>query len=672
MQMKQITHIVIALVIILGCSMTASAQDEHTHNTSEEVTTSKPSLSSLSYSWKVLSPLGMRELVPMDTLSLNYYRQSIPSLVSDAWATTGNLGAEGMNMLFAEREPMSDFFFRDALTHWMPTQSSMRFYNTRIPMTLVSFNSAGGRESSQERLKTVFSGNINKKAQVGAMLDYLYSKGSYNNQAVKDLSWGLNGSYIGDRYEMQTFYNHYNLLNKENGGITDLLYITDPAEVQGGVTTVDPKSIPTHLNDAHTRVWGDEFYFNQRYKVGFWREEPTEVDTIVNRTYVPVSSFIHTLRYNSAKHIFIDMSPSETREYFENTYLDPNFTRDRTTSWSLSNTVGISLLEGFHKYAKFGLAAYITHQVRSYTFTPDTLDRSTLDLTPFPEGVGAFKPKTTQQLAWVGAQLTKQRGSILTYAATAELGLLGEAIGEVKIDGNITTKFKLLGDSVDITAFGKFHNVEAPFLTKKYLSNHFIWDNDFGKQRNFTIGGELAINHTDTRLRLDVSNIQNHIYFGANGLPQQHGGSVQVLSLSLKQNLNYRALHWDNSITYQTTSNDEVIPLPTLSVYSNLYLLFKIATLDVQMGVDCDYYTKYYAPGYQPALASFTNQREMKVGNYPFCNAYLNMKLSRTRFYVLYSHFNQGLFGGTGYFASPYYPLNPSRLQLGLCVDFAN
>lgn len=672
MQMKQIVHFIIALVILLGCSMNISAQDEHTHNASEEAPTAKPSLSSLSYSWKVLSPLGMRELVPMDTLSLNYYRQSIPSLVSDAWATTGNLGAEGMNMLFAEREPMSDFFFRDALTHWMPTQSSMRFYNTRIPMTLVSFNSAGGRETSQERLKTIFSGNINKKAQVGAMLDYLYSKGSYNNQAVKDLSWGLNGSYIGDRYEMQTFYNHYNLLNKENGGITDLLYITDPAEVQGGVTTVDPKSIPTNLSDAHTRVWGDEFYFNQRYKVGYWHEEPTEVDTIVNRTYIPVSSFIHTLRYNSAKHIFIDMSPSETREYFENTYLDPNFTRDRTTSWSLSNTVGVSLLEGFHKYAKFGLAAYLTHQVRSYTFTPDTLDRSTLDLTPFPEGIGSFEPKTTQQLAWVGAQLTKQRGSILTYAATAELGLLGEAIGEVKIDGNITTKFKLFGDSVDITAFGKFHNVEAPFLTKKYLSNHFIWDNDFGKQRNFTLGGELAINHTDTRLRLDVSNIQNLIYFGANGLPQQHGGSVQVLSLSLKQNFNYRALHWDNSITYQTTSNDEVIPLPTLTVYSNLYLLFKIATLDVQMGVDCDYYTKYYAPGYQPALASFTNQREMKVGNYPFCNAYLNMKLSRTRFYVLYSHFNQGLFGGTGYFASPYYPLNPSRLQLGLCVDFAN
>ncbi len=62
----------------------------------------------------------------------------------------------------------------------------------------------------------------------------------------------------------------------------------------------------------------------------------------------------------------------------------------------------------------------------------------------------------------------------------------------------------------------------------------------------------------------------------------------------------------------------------------------------------------------------------MKVGNYPFCNAYINMKLSRARFYVLYSHMNKGLFGGNSYFSMPYYPLNPARFQMGISVDFAN
>ena len=659
--------------LLLAFVFTAYGQDNGLSDVSAKK--EKPSISSLSYAWKLMAPLGLREPAEMDTLPLNYYRQSIPSLVSDAWATTGNLGAEGMNMIFHEREPMSDFFFRDPLTHWMPTHDKMRFYNTRIPMTLLAFNTSGGRENAQERLQGTFSGNINAKAQVGAMVDYLYSKGSYNNQATKDLSWGFSGSYMGDRYEMQAYYNHFNLLNKENGGITDMLYITDPAEIQGGVTSVDAKTIPTQLNNAHTRLWGEELYVNNRYKVGYWHEEKGDDDTTVVRTYIPVSSFIYTLKYNSGKHLFIDMSPSETQEYFEHTYLDPNFTRDKTTYWAVTNTLGVSLLEGFHKYAKFGLAAYVTHQVRRYNMTPDTLDRTLpayAGLSPFPEGITSMAPHTTQQLAWVGAQLTKQRGALLKYEATAELGFLGDAAGEVKADGNVSTSFKFRGDSLNVKAFGSFHNVTAPFLMQNYLSNHFIWTNDFGKRRTLTFGGELDLGHTGTHFRASLSNLQNHIYFGPDAMPRQYGGSVQVLSLSLKQNLRFRALHWDNSITYQTTSNSEVLPLPTLAVYSNLYLLFRIATLHVQLGVDCDYYTRYYAPGYQPALAAFVNQRDMKVGNYPFFNAYLNMKLSRARFYVLYSHANKGVFGGSDYFSMPYYPLNPPRLQLGVAVDFAN
>ena len=68
-----------------------------------------------SYAWRVIEPLGLREPTTIDTLPDNYGQQSVPSMKSDAWATTGNLGAEGINMIFSQRRPMSDFFFRDAL-----------------------------------------------------------------------------------------------------------------------------------------------------------------------------------------------------------------------------------------------------------------------------------------------------------------------------------------------------------------------------------------------------------------------------------------------------------------------------------------------------------------------------------------------------------------------------
>ena len=160
---------------------------------------------------------------------------------------------------------------------------------------------------------------------------------------------------------------------------------------------------------------------------------------------------------------------------------------------------------------------------------------------------------------------------------------------------------------------------------------------------------------------------------GLDGTPQQRSGMVHVLNIALQQNFSFRAFHWDNKIIYQTSSDEQVISLPKLAIYSNMYVLFKIArVLHTQIGVDCNYYTKYYAPRYNPATMQFQNQNEMQCGNFALCNVYANFKLRKARFFVMFSHVNQGLFGGKAYFASPHYPLNPRRLHFGVSVDFAH
>lgn len=628
-----------------------------------------------SYSWELLQPLGVREPSTIDTALYNYAQRSVPSEQTIAYATTGNLGGAGLDMIYFDRKPRSDFFFRDALLAWIPMQGNHRFYNTRIPMTLLSYNTGGGRENKQDRLQGTFSGNVNSKLQFGAMVDYLYSKGSYANQAVKNMMWGLSSSYIGNRYEYQAFFNHYNGLNQENGGITDDLYITDPAQLQGGQTSIDAKTIPTRLTAARTRMKGQEFYMNHRYKVGFWRTDSIVDDTVTYRTYIPVTSFIWTMDYNDGKHIFYNNSPTEASDYWESSYLTTGPSENPTSYWSLKNTIGVSLLEGFNKYAKAGLAAYLTHEIRKYTQTSDTLALSGPDrpeiLTPYPYDE-RVAPKGTENLLWVGAQLTKQQGSLLRYEATARIGVAGAAAGELNLQGNISARFKLFGDTVRVTAYGLFANEAVPYLMKNYVSNYFIWHNDFSKTRRFRVGGEIRIPQTSTLVNVGVENVQNNVYFNDLSMPVQHGGSVQVLSASLQQNFKVGILHWNNKVTFQTSSDDAVIPLPRLSVYSNLFIRFRVAkVLHVDLGLDCDYYTKYYAPGYQPATMSFYNQRELKVGNYPFMNVYANMKLKRARFYIMMSHVNQGM-TGDNYFSMPHYPMNPRRFQMGVSVDFAN
>lgn len=630
-----------------------------------------------SYAWGLLQPLGLHHEATIDTLLYNYYLTAVPSAVSNAFATTGNQASAGKNMIFMDQEPVSPFFLKDAKRFWLPSEKDQKFYNTRIPMSIVGYNTGGGREIAQDWFRFLFSGNFNPKTQVGLKIDYPYSKGSYANQAAKAFNWNLFGSYMGDRYEFQGFYTSYNALNQENGGITDDLYILDPAEIQGGMSKINPKNIPTNLSSARNRLMGKQFYMNHRYKVGFWKETYDSVyeDSIVAREYVPVSSFIWTMSYEGDRHKFYTSSEADEK-FWENHYISTTHTLDLTKYSCLRNTFGVALLEGFNKYAKAGLAAFVTHELRNYRQSVDSIPLSGADrpegLTPYPFD-DKLAYKTRQNLLYVGAQLTKTQGSLLNYEGTVRFGLVGPAAGEIEAKGNVSTHIKLFGDTVSLTGYGRFSNTTAPFLLNEYVSNHFIWKNDFGKERRLRFGGVLDVPQTKTNIDIGAENIQNLLFFNEQSLPEQNGGSVQVFSLRVNQNFRWRALNWNNTLTYQKSSNEDVLPLPQFALYSNLFLQFKVArVLDVQLGVDLDYYTKYYAPAYQPATMTFHNQHEIKCGNYPFMNAYVNMQLSRARFFVLFSHVNQGSLGGNDYFSIPHYPLNPRRFLMGVSVNFLN
>ena len=239
-----------------------------------------------------------------------------------------------------------------------------------------------------------------------------------------------------------------------------------------------------------------------------------------------------------------------------------------------------------------------------------------------------------ESLLWVGGEISKQKGELLTYHVNGKFGLAGAIIGDIDVTADIRSRFRLWNDTVQLRAYGFFKNTEPSYFYKKYTSNHFIWDNDFGKTRRMRVGGEFNIKRWRTKLTV---------------------------------------FNWENEIVYQKSSKPSIIPLPELSVYSNMYLLFRIAkVLHVQLGVDCRYYTKYKSEAFQPATLTFHTQDEIEVGNYPFMNAYINMKLKQTRFFVMMSHVNQGIFGGNNYFSLPHYPLNPSMFQMGLSIDFSN
>ena len=117
------------------------------------------------------------------------------------------------------------------------------------------------------------------------------------------------------------------------------------------------------------------------------------------------------------------------------------------------------------------------------------------------------------------------------------------------------------------------------------------------------------------------------------------------------------------------------MPVPSLNIYTNLYLRFKIAkVLKCDLGADMRFFTKYYAPDYSPLMGQYavqTGEQRTEVGNYPVVNAYVNFHLKHTRFFVMMSHINAGN-GKADYFFTPHYPLNERIFRFGVSWNFFN
>ncbi|MDE7466649.1 MAG: putative porin [Muribaculaceae bacterium] len=671
--------------LFLGCLLSTLACLAQSNNNSTGLNTTSSGKKSYppGNAWTLSWPLGEHKTAAIDTLLYGYQREFVPAIKSDAWASTGAFAAEGLDMVYFSRPSRSQFIFDDALMGWIPRFNTQKFYNVYIPMTLLTYNFGGNRENHTDRLKAVFAGNVNRKIGVGANVDYLYTKGAYSYQAAKDLNFGAQGYYAGDRYEMQAFVEHFNSVNQENGGITDDLYILDPAVLQGGVDKIETKSIPTNLTRARSRVIGAEFYMSHAYKLGFWRDVTTPQDTVQKEIFVPVTKFIYSFDYRYGHHIFSNSDSGEAAKFWQNTYFNSSNTYDHTLYHSYTNTFGIEMIEGFQRWAKFGLAAYASYEFDKFetATTPgagfDQSDdpESSSSLTPLPAWVGhTTGDKACRNRLWIGGHLEKTRGSLLRYWADARFGLLGAAAGELDVSGEVSTRLRLGKDTVVVTADGFFRNTTPSYLLNHYVSNHFVWNNDFGKTRSFRVGGRVHIPWTKTDISAGVENIQNYIFFNSSSIPEQYGGSVQIFSAALEQKLKFGIWNWNNTLRYQATSNQMVIPLPAFTLYSDMFIDFTaFKVLHMMIGIDCNYYTSYRSPAYQPATMQFHIQGDNPTwtGNFAVANAYITAKIQKTRFFILWSHFNQGLFGNN-YFSIPHYPVDPRQLRFGISIDFAN
>lgn len=633
--------------------------------------------------WKIDRQFGNMTEVPVDTLQHDFQNTNDTGGPTGHYTYLGNLGSPRISHVFFERKDPEQFFFLDPYDFTVVEPEDVVYTNTKSPFTNLTYYKQGGSSDGEERFKAYFAVNANKRLGFGFNIDYVYGRGKYMNQSTALFNGNLFAYYLGDKYNMHFSFINDNLKVAENGGIVDDRYVTRPLDMAEGGKVYANDEIPTNLSQVWNHNTGYHAFLTHRYNVGFYRENPDAKDTVNTEIFVPVTSFLHTVKVDINRRKYISYDEAQNQQYFQNNYLT-DVQRDETEQLAVKNTIGISLREGFNKWAKAGLTAFMSHEYRRFTMT-DTLAR-----TPGQRIPTDYVENTIS----AGGQLIKEQGQTLHYNVMGEIALVGEDAGQFQIQGKGDLNFRLFSDTVRLEANAYIKNLNPIFYYRHFHSKHYWWDNnDLSKIMRTRIEGKLSVDRWKTQLKAGVENIKNYTYLDNTSVKytetssgkevttykndvavKQNSGNIQVFSAALRQDFKLGIFHLDNEITYQKSSNQDVLPLPELTLYHNLYIKFGLAkkVLQIEMGADVRYFTQYYAPDYTPAIGQFYLQNKetrYKLGGYPLLNGYINLHLKRTRIFIAMYNLIQGQ-GEKSYFLAPHYPLNPRLLKFGLSWNF--
>ena len=658
------------------------------------------------YGWKISPRFGDIHRVEPDTLMHHFQNDAFTNGRNGNYNFLGNYGSPRESRLFYERAGMnysSQFIFEHPYDFFLKQPGELFYTNTKSPITNLTYHECGNKQNGEDRITALFAVNSGKKLGMGFKLDYLYGRGYYPSQQTAHFNGTLYGSYLSERYEMHTQYYANHLKNAENGGIESDDYITRP---EAFPTSYGTQDMPMRMNKTWNKLNVNTFYLTHRYNLGFTRYRDADGNVVKTHQenlskgllgkaiqlndstsnqagagedslnlipeFVPVSSIIHTLRLDHNNRRFLSnwFQNEGNSQYFEDFYLPGDSANDYTTHLHIANTLALELREGFNKWAKMGMRLYARHDFNRFTL-PD---------------LNFYKKSYVENHIALGAELMKYDGNIFHYDVLGEIRTSGDKWGEFNVEGNADLNIPLRKDTLRLLFKGNICNQEPTFYYRHYHGRNAWWDNSLDDEFRARVGATLK--YKSTRLSVNLESVQNYTYFAESQtreapdeLPligvgvKQSNKNVQLLSVGLGQDFNWGIFHWDNELTYQLTSEKDVLPLPAFNAYTNLYIKFRIAkVLNTEFGADMRYYTKYYAPTYSPMIGQFAVQdkaERIKVGNYPTVNVYANFHLKHTRFYVMGSHVN--FKNGAGEpFLLPHYPMNRLVLRLGISWNFFN
>ena len=511
------------------------------------------------------------------------------------------------------------------------------YYHVPTPWTQFYFKTV---PEQGQQLDAFFTINTSENLNMFVAYKGTRALGKYQHILTSTGNLRLGFSYDSDneKYHAQGHFVSQDLLNEENGGLTQLAlqqYINKEPEFD------DRSVLEVNFENAESVLFGKRFFLDHQYEL------TNVVDSVNQLTLKHIFDFSHKK--------FVFRQQSAASRIFGESFEASNL-KDITRLDKLFNEVSLNYSNSLLGELAFkaGHTNYDYGYNSVYIKPGDTIGN-----------------RLNGNLLHLGGYYKKQIGGF-SLEADAKLNLSDELPGNYLA---ATAAYDF--DKDNWIRFGINQNSSAPNLNFLLYQSDYVnynWQNDFENEISQRIFGDFRSRRFGSFFG-SISQVENYTYFSLNDEgfvePVQAGEQVRYLKLKAEKEFDLGYFGSYNTLMYQNVLQGVgVLNLPEFVTRNSVY--YKDHWFDkalyLQTGFTLKYFSEYQMDGYDPVLAEFYVQNSQKLGGYPVVDFFFNGKVDKARIFFKLEHIN-ALLDGNNNFSAPGYPYTDFLVRFGLVWD---
>ena len=630
--------------------------------------------------WKHDTYFNRVEPFEWDT-TFNYHFHDYPYLKEDIGGTF--LGVPGSAVqtynFFKREDPRTTVSFYAPYESWTYTPSSIPMFNTKTPYTELAYygNLLNSETKSNDDVRIFTTQNIFPELNVSLEFKTHGGAGVLQNSKARNKTAFATVNYLGKKYLAHGGIIWNSVNRAENGGLVDLNLIRGAVDdSENSLEGKDVREIDVFLKSATNKYSKRSVFFDQSVRIPFsfiedlkHRGDTAYVrkDTLnkdLTSIYLGTSSewSVYNKMYSDA----VNSQDKNGREFYHSTFnINPWQSADSLHVMRLDNRVFLR----FQPWRDNAVVSKVEGGVGDRYL-------SHFDIRP---GSYLYKQKPAKWnsvYTYAGAEGHLSR--YFEWDALGQLNFAGHDAGDFFLRGKMKVSvFPFRRDSlspISLTASFETDLKEPDYYEQYMYANHYMWDNDFSKVSTTRIQGSLDFPKWKIYASAGYALLANNIYYDSLGVIRQNKEAMSVLTASLRKDFHLGIVRLENTVLFQVSSNEDVVPLPKLAANLRWYLQFPVVREDIlkmQIGVDAHYNTKWYAPGFHPVTGNFYNQHEEQYGNTPLFDVFMNLQWKQACVFLKLENAGKGWpMQVHDYFSAHRYIYPPRMFKFGITWPF--